>query len=220
MSTTVPSKPKSGSRTILLAMTFIVIVGGAVGWLEWSNLWTWYDLRGLAAATDADRDLWIERVASLDDAAVPGLVRMMLGQEIIASGNARSALVAIVRKWNAADAHAAELSHLVAREYPLAGGQGRLAALSLAKEICLPSPEMPFAKELLSAVQPKEEPPVLEAALDLASAVLDRKPTDAGESVKNLVQIGLQASQPSQRVTSVRLAMRPELKLVDREPCC
>ena len=70
----------------------LVIVAAGIGWLEREPLQAWFYLRGLARADEANRAAWVKRVASLEGAAVPGLVALLGQDDARACANAEATL--------------------------------------------------------------------------------------------------------------------------------
>jgi len=80
-------------RKVLLLCCFISIVSAAAAaWLTHDTWLGWYYVRGLRHSSDADRDLWVRRVTSLGDAAVPQLVAQLKQDDPAACANAQLAL--------------------------------------------------------------------------------------------------------------------------------
>src|SRR5437879_10982105 len=69
-----------------------VLMGMAtIGWQR-ERLLTWYYLRGLAHADEREAYVWVERVASRGETAVPGILDCMTREDAKACANARAAL--------------------------------------------------------------------------------------------------------------------------------
>ena len=90
-------------RIFLIGLIVVVLLGVGVAWLERAPLLTWYYLHGLAAASDENRQTWVERVATLDSAAVPGLIERLRQADYVIdnNGDMRSAEIATHRVYEA-----------------------------------------------------------------------------------------------------------------------
>src|SRR5262245_50545003 len=106
------------SRRMLLWVLALGMVAGGVGWWQRAAILTWVYVQGLARASDADREAWIERVAGLDFEAVPGLCRCLEKQNPVACDNARGALARLAEGWPPADPRHDRLRACLAHEFP------------------------------------------------------------------------------------------------------
>src|SRR5438132_11387661 len=101
----------TGKKWLFVGVTLglaIAVAGGA--WVDRCPLLAWYYLRGLAGATEAERDRWVERAVALDSAAVPGLLGLLEQEDKQASANAEAALQRLGERWGADDSRAADLA--------------------------------------------------------------------------------------------------------------
>src|SRR5262245_25094564 len=90
-------------KGLLLAAAALVLTLAGLAWLNRTPLLTWYYLRGLADAGEADREKWVERLAGLDGAAVPGLLAFLQEGSPMVCGNAGAALARLFKRWGAED---------------------------------------------------------------------------------------------------------------------
>src|SRR5712691_3068145 len=88
----------------LVVLGLLVATAGGL-WLERTPLLAWYYVRGLAAAGESDRAIWVKRVAGLDRAAWPGLLECLGRQDVWACANAEAALLYIAGEWGPNDDH-------------------------------------------------------------------------------------------------------------------
>src|ERR1700730_9372003 len=79
-------------RVIGGLLLLVLLGGGATAWLQRERLLTWYYLRGLKRANETDAKVWIQRVASRGEAAVPGLLDCMTRDDELLCANARAVL--------------------------------------------------------------------------------------------------------------------------------
>ena len=66
-------------KSTAAGLLLLLLIGATVGWLERGRLESWYYLRGLSRASEAERGRWIERVAGLGDPMVEGLLDCLDG---------------------------------------------------------------------------------------------------------------------------------------------
>src|SRR5205823_3158093 len=159
----------------------VALILGSVGgtWIAWHPLRAWYSTRCLAQASEAERAVWVERVAGLDKDALPGLLRCLSRKEPRACGNAQAALAALVDRWPAADPRRLELANQLAERFANLSFPGQQAALELQVLLlqALPSEEskgsvLPVLARLLAQAAHQPDPEVRAHALVLAATVL------------------------------------------------
>src|SRR5205807_7293618 len=118
------------SWVILVLVTLIVAAG--IGWLEREPLQAWFYLRGLARADEANRAAWVKRVASLEGAAMPGLVALLGQDDARACANAEATLTVLYDRWNADDPRRHDLTRRLADGFPRFSAPGQQSVLKLA----------------------------------------------------------------------------------------
>jgi len=105
-----------GKKTAV-GLLLVLLVGATVGWIERARLESWYYLRGLSRASEAERDVWIERVAGLGEPAVEGLLDCLDGADDRACRNAAAALDHLARTWGEGDPRTADLASHEAKKH-------------------------------------------------------------------------------------------------------
>jgi hypothetical protein len=195
----------------LLGLGLILLVGAAV-WLAWTPFWTWYFLRGLAAADVEAREKWIKRVARLDTAAVPGLLACLARDDAQACANAGAALAYLAHAWGPDDPRAHSLAEALRDRFSLLGVPGQEAVLDWQIAVLgeakarLPGPLEQVARDLLAAAGRRHESAILSRALALADVVADR--LEAGPCLASCRQLAQQAlcdPAPEARTRAARL---------------
>ena len=66
-----------GKKLFCGVVLLVLLVGGGVAWMERTALRTWWVLRGLRQADEADRAVWIGRVADVGEPAIEGLLESL-----------------------------------------------------------------------------------------------------------------------------------------------
>jgi hypothetical protein len=206
----------------LMATGFLLVlllVGAVVGWVERDSLCAWYYLRGLSKASEADLNVWIERVASLDERAVEWLLEC-LTREDRASHNAAVALDHLARTWGPGDARTVDL---VAREGRLFTRVSPAAQTDVLQGMTAWFAEnkpaeglVPACARLLSEVSAGDDAEAQLAALGLA-AILVRQPQgcEALRPARDLARAGLQAKAAANRLRAVQLSLHPGMDLLE-----
>src|SRR5215204_5937322 len=104
-------------RRFAVGLVVLLLVGAGVGWWQRTALRTWYVLRGLDAAGEAEREAWAQRAVELGEPAVAPLLERLAGEDDRACRNAAFALGRLGEGWGAADPRAAELAGGQARQF-------------------------------------------------------------------------------------------------------
>jgi hypothetical protein len=209
---------RSWKRVALLALV-LGVVGAGVAWVNRTSLLTWYYLRQLASAEDADRAVWAERVATLESAAVPTLFRLLGGDDARACRNAGAALGRLTRRWGLDDSRTGELAEQLARALPRLSGWGRRTVLQLPLGWMQANPLPPAlaraAGRMLAEAAALEDSGTCAAALELASALLQQPNlADPVDDCRTLVRAGLHDAAPANRLLAVQLASQPKVNLI------
>jgi HEAT repeat protein len=170
----------SRNKRFLFAPAIFLILGGAGAfWLEREPLLTWYYLRGLAHADESERGVWLERVATLGGAALPGLLDQLGGEDVPARANATAALDRISGEWERDDARWSDLTERLASKFGGLGKAGQCAVLELTatwvRPGCSPTAGkvlLQYAANLVDRASRQCDEDVRGSALDVAGALL------------------------------------------------
>jgi HEAT repeat protein len=203
----------------LIALVGLVILGG-VAWLNRTPLLTWYGLRGLAAASEQDRESWAEWVAGLDEAALPGLLDLLARDDPQTCANAEAALSQLTRRWGQANERTARLTGLLGERFGQFSKPGQHAVLELAIVVLRPeearSPAPAAVVEagfrLLTAAASGTDKGVKLRTLALAEVLIDRATPQAIGFYRDLARKGLAETDADCRVRAVHLALHAALK--------
>jgi hypothetical protein len=210
----------SASRSFLAFSALLLVLVG-FGWWQRGPLLAWYYARGLASASDTDRDVWIERLCSLDSAALPSLLACLRRENPQACANARAALVHLIDAWGNADPRCLGLAEQMAEGFPGFSASGQQAALECAIVLLKgkagrdPPPARAAAAtgRLLAAAAVAQEPSVHAGALGLAELLVQTDtPGPWRDSLRELVSAGLKNPEPACRVQAIRLTLREALR--------
>ncbi len=210
------------SRKFLGGLLIVVLLGcGIVGWRERSSLLSWFYVRNLARASQANRPRWVRRVANLGETALPGLFDCLSQSDEQVCANARAALEHMTRLWGNSDARTAELALRLSRQFGRFSAAGQKHALDLAADWFRESSRPPdrlisACGHLVRASAPVGEEEVQASALELCDILLNR-PSDepalqAGKPLdpaQQLVAAALHAPAAHNRLRAVRLSLYP-----------
>jgi hypothetical protein len=206
-------------RMALCVLLVLLIVGG-IGWLERVRLESWYYVRALSRASEANRDVWIERVARLGEPAVEGLLNCLAGQDDRACQNAAAALEHLAECWGCGDVR---LVDLATREYRLFGrlepDTQALVLKGMAGWFNRGTPAdglVDACAHVLADAAGTSAVETQKAALDLADSLLKQPGgIEALQPARDLVRAALRSSSPENRLCAVRLGSRPRMDLLD-----
>jgi hypothetical protein len=206
----------------LLVLGGVVVLALAGGlWLERTPLLAWYYVRSLAAAGEADRDRWAERVAGLEDAALPGLIDCLGRDDARICANARAALACLARSWGTDDPRCVALAEQLGEAFPGRSLPGQLQLLELLTELVTPAkgqapPAAGFvgaAGTTLRAAGCVKDADVQARALALADLLAGQAPpARVLDAIHAAARAGLTARTPGNRVRAVLLTRSPALK--------
>lgn len=207
-------------RAILFAL-MLLAAAIVAGWLERTRLLSWYYLHELARAGDGERDAWIERVASLDVAAVPGLLACLGRGDERACANAAAALDRLAVVWGADSPKTADLAEQLVRVFPNRSSAGQQSVLKLQADWLQTGQQSlsqaRTAARLLEEAGRAADRDVRAQALELASRLLQQSvAAEVRDPCRALALAGLQDAEPANRARAVRLAQNPELNLLTR----
>jgi hypothetical protein len=207
------------SRKFLIGTVIVLGLVGVAGWVERGPLLAWFYLRQLASAQGVNRDTWVNRVASLGEDAVPGLLDSMQRADPTPCSNARAVLDSLAASWGPDDPRTIDLSQALARQYSRLSACGQRETLRLVATWCTPpqgKTALPVASRLLSE-STGAELEVCTAALELCAAVLSLPDnTEAVAAAQELVRAGLHSPAAADRTRAVQLVLKPGMDLLDQ----
>jgi hypothetical protein len=165
--------------------------------------------------------MWAERVAGLDRAALPGLLRLLEQEDSRICGNAQAALARLTVRWPADDPRWTDLADRLAAAFPRQHAAGRGCVLQqVAEWLCLEPSRLPAAipscaGRLLAEIRRAADEGAEGPALDLAAALLAlRDPSGHLAVCRELAQKGLASAEAENRVRAIRLALYPAMNLL------
>jgi hypothetical protein len=206
-----------------LVVTGLLLAGAAVAWVERTTLLAWFCVRGLARADESQRQRWVERVASLGAAAMPGLLDCLNRPDPGVCANAREGLARLGAGWGAGDARSVELALRLARAFPRLSTPGQRAALEVAGGWFAERPAgppatglVPACARLLGQSAAVADPQVQGAALELAGNLLALPHhCEALSAARDVTRAALKSGAAENRLRAVRLTLCPGIDLLD-----
>src|SRR5262245_38365578 len=199
-----------GRITLVALVVLLALAAGA--WWQRTSLLAWYYVRSLASAGEAERAVWVERVASLEGAAVPGLLACLDSDDARACDNALTALNCLVQLWKDDPQKLLELANRLGGRFPVASVSGQQRLLERAAKLVphTSASLVPPARDLLGAAARVTDHGVRAQALALAAVLLEKAPADAVRDVcRQWVRVGLGDGEAGNRVRAVQLTVFP-----------
>jgi hypothetical protein len=202
-------------------MACLLLLAAGAAWVERGPLLAWVFLRELARAGEGDRAAWVERVAALDTAALPGLLDCLTRDDPRACANARAALARLVERWSPDDRRRGEVAAGLVESFARLSNPGKEGALALETDWLragagLPPPLTPAVGALLVQAARSTDTGVHAQALELVPVLLgshDQKEVVA--DCRELVQACFRDPAAANRAGAARLAGRPEVGLLE-----
>jgi hypothetical protein len=211
---------RQGRRTFVVLTAGILLLLGVGIWLGHEPVLSWYYLRALARADEGEREQWADRVAGLDQAAVPALLDL-LSRDDRTCTNARAGLTALVHRWGSGDVHTHDLARRLTERFARLGPAGQRQGLEFAADwlrddaAVAPTPEVAhvLVRTLPEAARTTDRG-VRAAALDLAALLMARP--DAPEVVgfcRDLALACFADDDSDNRWRALHLALLPGMDL-------
>jgi hypothetical protein len=174
-------------KRFLIGLSLVLILAAVLGiGLERPQLLAWYYTYRLSRANTADRAAWAERLITLDQAAVPCLVRWLGKDDPAACDNCRLALLRLGKRWESDDRQMEEFMGQLGKAYGGLSAGGQQSVLD-------------FAREFLDSKKAR-----LEASTSDAGAL-----SPAFQSFRDLAGSALKDSRPENRIKAIQLAQLP-----------
>jgi hypothetical protein len=206
------AKKKTWTCVLLLAL-----LAGIAYWQRTPVL-AWYHVRQLSNAYPDDREACAQRVADLDEAALPRVLAELRNPDAIVCTNMQYALVLLVKKWGLTDERSTRLLeriHTGFNDFSVAGQDRSLHVMTIMLQQegprPLPSRLTDLVKEVVQAAQSKDE--LRGAALMLAAELVDS--VERGQCVdvcRGMAERGLCHSGAGTRIAAVRLLLREPMR--------
>jgi hypothetical protein len=211
------------NKKVLGAFVLVLMLGAAaLVWVERMPLLAWYYVHKLAKADEADRGVWVDRVAGLGEPALGDLFECLNDASSECCANARLALEKLTARWGNGDTRTISLALRCGREFPRMSPAGRRNVLELAAGWFKQGPPeagstaglVPPGARLLAEAAATKDTDVQTHALELCG-VLTRQPqaSEALSSARELVRVCLASDKPEVRVRAVQLTLEPGMDL-------
>ncbi|HZV05789.1 MAG TPA: hypothetical protein VE999_11965 [Gemmataceae bacterium] len=210
------------SRKFLSTVLLVFLLGcGIVGWRESAFLLSWFYVRNLASASEANRQRWVGRVANLGETALPALFDCLTQADTRVCGNGRAALQHMTHLWGYDSARTADLALRLSREFARFSPAGQHQVLDLAavwfhEPARQPDGLVSACGSLLTESVSVNDEVVRASALELCGLMLNLSGNEQSQQsgkpldpARKLVAAALQAETTENRLRAVRLSLCP-----------
>jgi hypothetical protein len=209
------------SRKTVGVAALLLLAAAGVGWTCRTTLLSWYYLRSLDRAGEADGAVWAERVAGLDTEAVPGLLHRLTRDDAARCAKAGLALERLVARWPADDPRGAALAGRLVESFAGLSRTGQKQVLVFACSWLKPGtaaePQAEVASTLARLVPEAgrtQDRGVRVAGLELASLMMARDDAQAMVApCRDLARLCLEDADGEVRARAVPLTFYPGMGL-------
>ena len=213
------------NKKVLGALALVVLLGAAVLlWMERTPLLTCYYIHNLTTAGEGEREVWVDRVVSLGEPALPDVLDCLNDPSPVCCGNARAVLDKLTAEWGASDARTVSLALRCGRDFQQMSPEGRKNVLDLAVSWFSPAKTggntaslVPPCSRLLAEAVAGKNPDVQAHALELCGVLAEQpQGNEALSSGRELVRVCLASDKAAVRVRAVQLTLNPGMDLLEQ----
>jgi hypothetical protein len=203
-----------------MAWVALLLIAGLAGLAAWQrqSILAWYHVRQLANAYDDNREDCANKVAELDEAALPRLMDGLRTKDALVCGNMQCALMLLTKRWGVSDPRTQSLAERLQVQFDEFSIEGQekvvlLLATTLQREAHKPLPPRltTAVSQIMVAAEKKLE--LRPASLLLAAALIER--VELGQWVdvfRDMTERGLKDERPGARIAAVELLRREALR--------
>jgi len=208
------------ARLIGLVLALVLLGSGAAAWIQRERLLTWYYLRNLMHATEANAGGCIQRVVAHGEQAVEGLLDCMTHDDPSLCLNARTALERIGNTLPQGETSWNRVTGQIVEAFPRLSVPGQRGIMAMTAEWLQPSAQpspaaVQFGGRMLSAASALSDDKVRTSALDIAASLMAAQPNgDELVECRSLARCCLKDSDPHNRTRAVHLALYPKLEIL------
>ncbi len=210
---------KGFKRFLLCGVTPLLLAGGVVAWVERHALLCCYYVHRLESAHGDEAAIWAEKLAAMDERAVPEVLTLLSRDDADVCANARKTLECLVRRWGHDDPRCIDLNHQAIKEFSHLSTPGQRIVLELSAEwleagnscpACLVGACGRLITEGNHAGRPDLQGPAIELALNVIARTSQADLLCAG---RELTRSALLSTDPATRVRAVKLAIQPGIDM-------
>jgi len=211
-------------KLFLGSLALIVLVAAGAAWFGRTSLLTWYYVRGLSRSDERDRHIWVRRVIGLDRAAVPALIDCLRQDDLRTGPNAAEALGQLAEDWQPGDPRILDLAEKLADAFSTRSPSGQLAVIEVQARLlrtrendaAFPSILTSLAQTLSEAARQPNTRVHAQALAQAAKLMGWSNDPKVLEACRQITLTCLRDDSAPTRTEAIRLAMRPELNLLEQ----
>ncbi len=200
-------------RFVLLGLVALAVLAGGILWWQRIPLLRWHYLNGLANANSQEREVWVDRVVSLDTEAVPGLLEHLSNADPQVCSNAQMALSRLVEKWGWEDPRTFSLIEDIQAQFVAFSLDGQKAILdwelAKARDASLPRAIQGKSAQLLALAGERTHSDLRKKVLVWVGLFLKRSPSRLCEKTcRSIILKELTAAEPEMRLEAIHLTLQ------------
>jgi len=203
-------------RRVLITFGALLLVAAGLGFWQRMSILSWLCVNRLAAASDEEQALWAERVAGLEQDAVPWVLRQLHSDEARVCSNMETVLALHARGWGGSDPRSEALLEELQHHFPNFSPAGKQSALRFPIELFKSQTGKPTSATLTLGAGKLLEAASKDAATDdgpalrLASQISERVPQGQWhDTCRSMAMRGLDDVKPANRVLAIHLSLSP-----------
>jgi HEAT repeat protein len=204
-----------------VAGALLILVG--VAWLERKPLLVSYSIHWLINASDRAQQTWVERVAGLEQEALPKLIDCLRRDNVRVCSRAGAGLLGMVQQWESTDVRRAKLSDCLAQHFAILSVPGQQIALDIQRTLLLqptlrdgPAPEfLPPIIRLLAGASRSADSDVHARALALVGLIPGSPKAEFVSACTELIRTCMGDKAVVNRMRAIELALRQDMGLLE-----
>jgi HEAT repeats len=200
-----------------LALLLVAALSGVAYWQREPVL-AWYYVRQLTHTYQENRDAYARKVATLEEAALPGVLEGLQSSDAIVCGNMQYALLLMTEQWGVADPRSqrlVECLNIHLADFSPVGQEKIVLLLTAFLQQDGPKPLPPrLTKEVSEILLAAEKNSELRAVSLLLAAELVEcvQPGQWVDVCRAMAERGFQDERPGARIAAVQLLLREPMR--------
>jgi hypothetical protein len=198
----------------------IIVLAGIASLVGWQRhqVAAWYYVRQLTNAYEENRENYANKVADLDESALPYVLDGLQSKDAIVCANLQYALVLMTKRWDVTDPRTQSLVERVSARFASFSYEGQDKILLLLTALLRqdgPKPLPPRLTKMVGEVliEAERSNELRAASLLLAAELIDCvQPGQWAEVVRDMADRGLRDERSQARLSAVQLLLREPIR--------
>ena len=198
----------------------MVVLAGLATLANWQRhqVVAWYYVRQLTNAYEENREDYANKVADLEEAALPRVLDGLQSKDALVCANLQYALVLMTKRWGVTDPRAQSLVERLSTQFASFSSEGQDKTLLLLAGLLRQDGPRPLAPKLIKAVgevlvEAERSNELRAACLLLAAELIDCvQPGQWAAVVRDMAERGLKDESSETRMAAVQLLLREPMR--------